>query len=114
MLGIIYEESIYAFIAFTIIMGGAAAYQTGRAVALTWQSIWQLLPYVLLLTFTIRFLYFAVLEQSLLSLQFFIVDFIVLLIAAIIGWRLKRAKQMTSQYGWLYAPAGSFGWRLKS
>lgn len=114
MLGVIYEESIFAFIAFTLIMGGAAAFQTGRAVAQTWQSAWQLLPYVFLLTITIRFLYYAVLEQSLLSLQFFIVDMIVLLGAALLGWRLKRASQMTTQYRWLYSPLGKLGWRAKS
>ena len=114
MLGVLYENSIYAFLFFTVILGGGAAFQTGRAVAQTWQSIWQLIPYVLLLTFTIRFLYYAVLEQTLLSLHYFAIDFVVLLIAGVIGWQLRRARQMTTQYRWLYAPASPFGWRAKS
>ena len=114
MQGLVYEDSIYAFLFFTVLMGGGAAFQTGRAVAQTWQSIWQLVPYVLLLTFTIRFLYYAVLEQTLLSFHYFGIDFVVLLFAAVIGWQLRRAKQMTTQYRWLYGPAGPFGWRAKS
>ena len=113
MLGLIFEESIVAFIGLTLIMGGAASFQTGRAVAQTWQSVWQLVPYVFLLTITVRFLYYAVLGQTLLTLQFFIVDFIILMIAAVLGWQLKRAKQMTSQYRWLFEPSGLLGWRAK-
>ena len=113
MVGVIYEDSIFAFLFFTVVLGGSAAFQTGRAVAQTWQSVWQLMPYVALLAFTVRFLYYAVLGQTLLSAQYFIVDFIVLLAAAVLGWRLRRAKQMTTQYRWLFAPAGPLAWRAK-
>ena len=114
MLGLIYEESPYAFLALTVILGGAAAFQIGRAIAQTWQSVIQLIPYIFLLTAAIRFVYYAVLDQTLLSLQFYIVDFITLLIFSVIGWRLKRAGQMTTQYRWMFEPAGPFGWRPKS
>ncbi len=114
MVGVIYEHSIWAFLMFTIVLGGAASFQTGRAVAQTWQPVWQLLPYAVLLAVTVRFLYFAVLEQTLLSWHYFLVDLIVLTIAGYLGWRLKRVTQMTTQYGWLYEASGSLGWRSKS
>ncbi len=112
--GVIFESSIWAFLVFTVLIGGGAAFQTGRAIAQTWQSIWQLVPYAILLAFTVRFLYFAVLEQTLMSLHYYLVDFVVLLLAAMIGWRMKRASQMASQYRWLYESSGPFAWRKKS
>lgn len=114
MLGVIYEDSIFAFVFFTVLLGGGAAFQTGRAVAQTWQPIWQLALYVLLIAATVRFLYYAVLGETLLSLHYYAIDYAVMLAAAVIGWRLRRAKQMALQYRWIYEPAGPFGWKPKA
>ena len=41
MQGILYEEpSIWLFLLITVIMGGWAAWMTGRAIALTWRPFW--------------------------------------------------------------------------
>ncbi len=98
----IYETSALHFIIFTVLMGGAASFQTGRAVAQSWQPAWYIVFYAMLLAATVRFLYFAMLQQSLLSLQYFAVDFCVLAIAGYFGWRIKRSRQMATQYSWLY------------
>ncbi len=102
MAGTIYEALVLHFIIFTILIGGTAAFYTGRAVAQNWQPAWYVVFYAVLLSASIRFLYFAVLQHSLLSMQYFTVDFCVLAIAGYLGWRLKRNSQMKAQYGWLY------------
>ena len=59
-----------------------------------------------------RFLHFALFEEPLLSLQSFVVDFAIAFAAAVAratGW--TRARQMASQYGWLYRARGLLGWR---
>jgi hypothetical protein len=114
MVGIIYESSAIHFLIFTILIGGAAAFQTGRAVAQTWQPIWYILPYAVLLAATVRFLHYAVLHQTLLSLHYFIIDFCALAIAGCLGWRIKRGNQMATQYSWLYKRLNALVWHKKS
>ena len=112
MSGILYEEpSIWLFLLVTVFLGGGAAWLSGRAVALTWRPYWQVLGYMLLLACAVRFLHYALFEGTLLTAQYYAVDLGVLCILGSIGFRLTRAKQMTSQYPWLYEPAGPFGWR---
>jgi hypothetical protein len=114
MQGILHEEhSIFLFILVTIIMGGWAAWMTGRAIAITWRPLAQLPLYVLILGLVVRFIHFALFEGTLLSLHYYIVDTIVLMAFAFIGWRYTRAGQMVTQYGWLYERAGPFGWKSK-
>lgn len=114
MQGILYEEhSAWLFILVTVIMGGAAAWQTGRAVASTWKPRWQLGFYMLLLGAAVRFTHFALFEGTLLSLKYYLVDLIVVTIIAFAGWRFARAAQMTRQYEWLFEPAGTGSWTRK-
>src|SRR3712207_7328088 len=50
MQGILYEEpSIWLFLLITVIMGGWAAWMTGRAIALTWRPFWNLIVYLFIL-----------------------------------------------------------------
>ena len=97
----IYETSALHFFVFTVLICGAASFQTGRAVAQSWQPAWYILFYAVLLTATVRFMYFAMLQQSLLSVQYFVIDLCVLVAAGYLGWRLKRNHQMAKQYGCL-------------
>ena len=101
----IYETSALHFLIFTILIGGAASFHTGRAVAQAWQPAWYSVTYAVLLAATIRFLYFAILQQTLISLHYFTIDFLVLALAGYLGWRIKRNHQMKTQYGWLYKQA---------
>lgn len=112
MQGIIYEEpTIWLFLLVTVIMGGWAAWMTGRAVAVTWRPAFQLALYILVLGLFVRFIHFALFQATLLTLHFYIVDTIVLMAFGFAGWRYNRARQMTTQYRWLYERTGPFGWK---
>lgn len=115
MQGILYEEqSIYLFLMLTVVLGGGAAWLTGRAIALTWRPFRQLVPYALLLGAAVRFLHFALFHGTLLSAHFYLVDTIILFAFAAVGYRLTRTRQMTTQYRWLYQRTGPFTWRQRA
>ncbi|HHN73121.1 MAG TPA: hypothetical protein ENK13_03430, partial [Thermopetrobacter sp.] len=94
------------FIGLTVAIGGAAAWLAGRALAMKWRPLWQLVIYMLLLAAAVRFLHFALFQEPLLSPRSYIADAVVLLAAAMLGFRLTRVRQMTTQYYWLYEKAG--------
>lgn len=115
MQGILYEEpSIFLFLLVTVVIGGGAAWLTGRAIAITWRPFWQLVPYALLLGAAVRFLHFALFHGTLLTVHFYLVDTIILFALATIGFRLTRTRQMTTQYRWLYKRTGPFTWRERA
>lgn len=122
MQGILYEEqSGWVFLALTIVIGGGTAYLTGRAVANAWRPLWTLAVYVLLLGVALRFLHFALFdgsffsilspERNLTALRFLAADLSVLLAGALLGWRITRTTQMTTQYRWLYQKSSPLTWR---
>jgi hypothetical protein len=124
MQGILYEEqSGWIFLVLTVLIGGGIAYLTGRAVAGAWRPLWTLALYVLLLAGALRFLHFALFdgsfvsiaspERNLTALRFFAVDLTVLLIGALLGWRITRTTQMTTQYRWLYEKSSPLTWRAR-
>ena len=53
------------FLVLTVLLGGAAAWSTGRAIAETWKPYWQLVWYVLLLAAAVRFIHFGLFEEPL-------------------------------------------------
>ena len=115
MQGILYEEpSLWLFLLITVIMGGWAAWMTGRAMALTWRPFGQLVAYLLILAGAVRFFHFALFEGTLLSLHYYLVDAVVILIIGSLGFRYNRARQMTTQYRWLYERTGPFSWRERA
>jgi len=118
----IWEASLFDFILVTVILGGGAAWLTGRATALTWTS-WRLLVlYMILLTIAVRFIHFSLFHGTFFlppatfatAFYFAVIDFIILMAAAALGRRLTRARQMTMQYQFLYDRAGPVGWREKT
>jgi hypothetical protein len=112
MQGILYEEqSIGVFILVSVIMGGAAAWASGKSIAQTWRPAWQIIPYMLVLGLAVRFIHFALFEGHLIAPWFYIVDTIILLVCGAAGFRYKRTQQMTTQYRWLYEKTGPFSWR---
>ena len=102
MQGILYEEaSLGTFLLVTIIMGGAAGWLSGRAIALNWQARWTLIPAAIGVGAGIRFIHFALFGATFVSPQYFVVDTIFILAAAFVGYRVARQRQMARQYGFL-------------
>ena len=113
--GILYEEpSIWLFLLVTVAMGGWAAWRTGVAVAKTWKPVSMLIPYMLLLGGAVRFIRFAMFHGTLLSLRYYLVDTVIILVAAYLGWRQERASQMARQYGFAFEKNSFFSWRRKA
>jgi len=126
-MGILWEEANPAvFLLLSVLLGGAAAYLTGRAMALTWRPIWSLVVYMLILAAAVRFFHYALFGGSFffyfegeslrpgIGFYYYVVDLIVLLIAAGLGYRITRAGQMVTQYPWLYSRVGPLAWRRRS
>ena len=99
MQGILHEESLLSFLIVTVAIGGGMAWAAGGAVADGWKSMGHLVFYTFLLTLADRFLHFALFEGTLLSVQHFVVDFLILLAFAWVGFKVRRASQMKRQYG---------------
>ncbi len=105
--------SLTAVILVTGVLAGGAAWLTGRAVANTWRSLWQLALYIVLLTAFTRFLHFALFEGPLLSGAGYLVDLAILAVMAVTGFRVTRTNQMVTQYNWLYERVGPLSWRAR-
>src|SRR5436853_3438792 len=111
MNGILYEEDyIGLFLLVSVVMGGGAAWLAGRAIASTWRPWWHVAFYMLILGLAVRFIHFALFEGTLLSLQYYAVDAVVCLIFGFLGFRITRAAQMATQYGWINSRAGLLNW----
>ncbi|BCH21860.1 DUF6867 family protein [Mesorhizobium sp. L-8-3] len=114
MQGILYEEaSFWQFVFVTCILGGGAAWMTGRACAQTWRPYRALVVYLLVLGIAVRFIHHALFEGTMFTAQFYIVDTIVLLVIGTLGYRFTRTNQMVTQYHWLYERASLLSWKTK-
>jgi hypothetical protein len=94
-------NGLWVFLLVTVILGGSAAYISGRAIAQTWRPFWHLPLYMLLLAACVRFFHYALFWEVLLSFQNYLVDLAVLMVLALAGHRATRAQQMRTQYGWI-------------
>lgn len=112
-MSLIIEDTVPIFLIMTVVIGGGLAYMAGRSLAGSWRPLWMALAYMIPLGAALRFFHFALFDGELLSLHFFIVDTLVLIAGALLGYRLTRARQMVNQYPWLYQPAGPFGWKQR-
>jgi hypothetical protein len=111
MMSLIIEHSVLNFLIMTVIIAGGAAFLAGRALATKWRPVWMLVFYMVPLAAALRFFHYALFNGSLLSLHYFLVDFVVLLVATFLGYRLTRTRQMTRQYPWLYERSGPLSWK---
>ena len=115
MSGILYEEaSVWQFFFVTCLLGGWAAWMTGKACAQTWRPYISLVVYLLALGIGVRFIHHALFDGTMLSVQYYVVDTIILLILGSLGYRHKRTSQMVTQYHWLYERTSPLGWRAKA
>ncbi len=104
-------ESITAVILVTGVLGGGAAWLSGRAIADAWRPQRQVVVVALLLGDAARFFHFALFHGELLSAASYGCDALIFLIVGFVAWRATRAHQMVRQYPWLYARNGPLGWR---
>jgi hypothetical protein len=104
-------EGWFAIFFVTGILGGLAAWATGRAIAETWRPYYQLVAYMTLLGAAVRFIHFALFEAELLSFPTYLADMLYLLAVGSLAYRMTLAHRMVTQYRWLYERTGPFGWR---
>ena len=114
MVGIFYPPGgHWTFLLLTVVLAGLAGWQTGRAIASTWKPVWMLFVYAALLGAAARFLHFALFQEPLFAPLLWLGGTAVILALALAGWRICRAGQMATQYGWAFEREGPFGWRKK-
>ena len=94
-------SGLIIFVVVTLLLGGMAAFVSGRVIAQTWRPFWHLPAYMLVLALAVRFMHFAIFGEVLLSVRNYLVDLATLLVFAYLGFRSMRARQMSEQYGWL-------------
>jgi hypothetical protein len=111
MTGIYEHESLLQVLFVTGILGGMAAWATGKALADTWRPFKQLVGYMLLLGGAVRFTHFALFQGELFSLPSYLADMLYLLAMGSIAYRLTRTCRMVTQYRWLFERTGPFSWR---
>lgn len=95
----------------TGILGGAAAWATGKAIAETWRPFLQVVLYMVLLGAAVRFAHFALFKGHLLSLPSYLADMLYLLAVGSLSFRITRTSRMVSQYRWLYERTSPVSWR---
>ncbi len=70
MAGVLWADEpygLFTFVLLTLVLGGAGAWATGRAMAMTWRPLPMLAPYMVLLAAGVRFLHYALYGEPLLS-----------------------------------------------
>ena len=114
--------TIVVFVFVTVVLGGAAALASGRAVAQAWHSFARVPLYMLPLTGAVGFLHYALFgipaipagaialavaggDVAALARAFAVpaMIFVILTAFGYFGWRVTRAGQMARQYGFLSA-----------
>jgi hypothetical protein len=106
------DTGFWVFLLLTVVIGGAAAIASGRALAKAWSPGWLLIPYMVVLSCAVQFLHFALYQEDLLSIQFYIVTLVIELAAGYAGYRSMRASQMATQYSWAFQKS-AFSWRSR-
>ena len=108
------DESLLQIALVTGVIGGGAAWLSGRAIAGTWRPIGHVIGYMLLLGAAVRFVHYALFEGTLLSLPSYVTDTLYLMAAGALAWRITRVNQMVRKYPWLYQRTSLLTWRERS
>jgi hypothetical protein len=111
MTGLYEHETFLQVLFVTGILGGLAAWATGRALAETWRPFHQLVIYMVLLGGAVRFAHFALFGGELFSIPSYLADMLYMLFVGSLAFRMTRAHRMATQYRWLYERTGPFTWR---
>jgi hypothetical protein len=113
-MSLFWENSFWVFLILTIIGGGGAAFMAGRALALGWKPLWMLAIYMMIFGAGLRFLHFALFQGNLTSVQYYIVQTLIIFAISAFGYRMTRTNQMTEKYPWLYEKTSLLSWRQKN
>ena len=131
MRGLLYDggpNAGWVFLLVTIVLGGAAAWASGRAMALTWRTFARAPAAMLALSAAVCFLHYALFDEAAIpltrlgramsqwgsdpagalagaasALHYLGVTFVLLLGFAAAGFRLTRERQISRQYPWIAA-----------
>jgi len=112
-MSLITDDSPLVFLVLTVILGGGAAFLSGRALARGWRPFTHVALYMILLAAAVRFFHYALFSATLLSAYYYAVTYLVLLGAAWLGYRLMRTQQMVTQYRWLYERTSPLTWKSR-
>src|ERR1700756_1097226 len=104
------EDSFGVFLLVSVVLGGGAAWLSGRAIAATWRPWWHIVAYMLILGAAVRFIHYDLFEGTLLSLHYYLIDGAVCVLFGFLGSRMPRAAQMATQSGFLNVRTGPFSW----
>ncbi len=96
-------HGLLIFLGLSVIIGGAASFAAGRALARRWRPFWQALIYALGIAAMVRFLHYALFAEPLLSAGAYGLDFAAALGFMLAGFKLTRRRQMQQQYGAILA-----------
>jgi hypothetical protein len=113
MSGLYSNETLFQVLFVTLVLGGGCAVLAGRAMARTWRSIWMVAAAMIPMGMAVRFVHFALFNETLLAPRTYLAETLILLVAACLSFQRTRARQMVTQYYWLYEPAGPLSWRLR-
>lgn len=98
------------FLGLTVVLVGAAAWLTGRAIAEQWRPARQVLWACLGLALASRFLTFALFGGALLAPGGLILAWLVLTAIGLVAWRVTLVGRMVRQYPWRYRRVSPFAW----
>ncbi len=107
------NESLFQVLFVTLVLGAGCAALAGRAIALTWRSIWVAIAAMIPIGMAVRFVHFALFNEPLLAPRTSIAETVILVLVACLSFQRTRARQMVRQYYWLYEPSGPLSWRLR-
>jgi hypothetical protein len=107
------NESVFQILFITLVLGGGCALLAGRAIATTWRGIAVAIAAAFPMAAAVRFVHYALFNETLLSPKSYILEVLVLLIVICLSFQRTRAVQMVRQYYWLYEQYGPLGWRLR-
>ncbi len=116
MQGLFFEtdEGVHMALRVVVFLIGLwTAWRSGKAAAEGWAEYPTVIAYTVLLAVGMSFLHYALFQGPFLSLFYYPIDFITLLIFSTAGFRVRRTRQMVQNYYWLYEQASPFSWKNK-
>jgi hypothetical protein len=116
MQGLFFESDtgVRSVIRFLVMLIGFwTAWRSGKAAAENWSDYPVVIAYTVLLAAAMQFLHHALFDGPVISVFYYVIDFILLLIFSTAGYRFRRTNQMVNNYYWLYEKTSAFSWKAK-